>query len=62
VCGLGQLYNGQIIKGLVLLVGGAAVVLGWQFPVSKVLAPLLWLYAMVDAYLVARRSAPQARR
>jgi len=62
ICGLGQLYNGQLMKGLVLLICGIATVVAWQFLLGKILAPFLWLYAMSDAYLVARRTlliAPQ---
>jgi TM2 domain-containing membrane protein YozV len=55
LCGLGQLYNGQIRKGIILLILGALAVFAWRFPVGKVLLPCLWLYAIVDAYLVARR-------
>jgi len=58
ICGLGQLYNGQIVKGVVLLICGIAAVLAWQFPLGKLLALLLWLYAISDAYLVARRTLP----
>lgn len=60
ICGLGQLYNGQILKGTVLLLCGIATVVTWQFLPVKVLAPFLWLYAMSDAYLVAQRTAPRA--
>jgi TM2 domain-containing membrane protein YozV len=56
LCGLGQLYNGQIAKGMVLIVLGAAAILSIQFPIGKIMAPLVWLYAIVDAYLVARRT------
>jgi hypothetical protein len=35
------------------MLAGIAV-LTWRFPVCRVLAPFVWLYAMVDAYLVAR--------
>jgi TM2 domain-containing membrane protein YozV len=62
VCGLGQLYNGQLMKGMVLLICGIAAVIAWQFLLGKMLAPFLWLYAISDAYLVARRTlslAPQ---
>lgn len=55
VCGLGQCYNGQIRKGVVLLLCGVAAVMTWHFGPVKVFAPLLWLYALADAYLVARR-------
>ena len=58
ICGLGQLYNGQIVKGVVLLVCGIAVVASWPFLLGKVLALILWLYAISDAYLVARRTLP----
>ena len=58
ICGLGQLYNGQIVKGVVLLLCGIAAVLAWQFLLGKMLAPCLWLYAISDAYLVARRTMP----
>jgi len=58
ICGLGQLYNGQIVKGMVLLLCGIATVVTWQFLPAKVIAPCLWLYAILDAYLVARRTTP----
>src|SRR6266705_786619 len=41
ICGLGQLYNGQIVKGVVLLLCGIAAVLAWQFLLGKILAPIL---------------------
>jgi TM2 domain-containing membrane protein YozV len=59
ICGLGQLYNGQIMKGMTLLLCGIVTVMTWQFLPVKVLAPFLWLYAIADAYLVARRVIPQ---
>jgi hypothetical protein len=34
-----------------------AAVLGFRWPIGQVMIPLLWLYAIVDAYLVARRAA-----
>ena len=58
LCGLGQLYNGQVVKGMVLIVLGTAVLVSWQLLVSQIIAPLLWLYAIIDAYLVARRPVP----
>ena len=60
VCGLGQFYNGQRVKGMVLLICGIAAVVAWQFVLGKILAPFLWLYAISDAYLVARRTIPLA--
>lgn len=56
LCGLGQLYNGQIVKGLVLIALGAAAVMSWNLPLGKFLLPIVWLYAILDAYFVARRA------
>lgn len=56
VAGLGQIYNGQVLKGVIFIVlqiiNGAltAVLIGW------VLMPIVGLWAVIDAYLVARRN------
>lgn len=56
VAGLGQIYNGQVGKGVVFiilqLINGAltAVLIGW------ILMPVVGLWATVDAYLVAKRN------
>ena len=55
-CGLGQFYNGQIVKGMILIILGTAAVVSIQLPVGKMVLPLLVLYAMIDAYVVARRT------
>ncbi len=55
ICGLGQLYNGQVVKGFILMILGALAILGWPWLVSKIVIPLLWGFAMVDAFRVARR-------
>jgi TM2 domain-containing membrane protein YozV len=57
VCGLGQLYNGQVAKGVILMILATAAVLGFRSPIGQVMIPVLWLYAIVDAYRVARRTA-----
>ncbi len=59
---LGQLYNGQIVKGVVLLICGIAAVAAWQFLLGKMFALIFWLYAISDAYLVARRTLPMGRQ
>ncbi len=61
VCGLGQLYNGQMKKGVVLLLLGAVSVVTFPLLLGKLLAPLVWLYAIIDAYLVARHTRPLPR-
>lgn len=53
--GLGQIYNGQILKGIMIIVvqfiNGAltAVLIGW------VLLPIVWVWAVYDAYRGAEK-------
>jgi TM2 domain-containing membrane protein YozV len=59
--GLGQIYNGQIKKGIILLVITAALIvliimtmwilIGFCFMIIPV---VLWLYGIYDAYTEAR--------
>lgn len=55
VPGLGQLYNRQLEKGLVLLVAGFLSALSMAVVVGFVLFPVVWLYAVYDAYKVAEK-------
>lgn len=54
--GLGQIYNGQITKGVIFIVvqlinaALTTVLIGW------VLMPIVGLWAMIDAYVVAKRN------
>ncbi len=56
VAGLGQIYNGQIFKGGVFIIlqlintALTAVLIGW------ILMPIVGLWAVIDAYLVAKRN------
>jgi TM2 domain-containing membrane protein YozV len=48
LCGVGQMYNGQVGKGFLMLFGGIAawlVFLGW----------VVWIWSMVDAYQTAKQ-------
>ena len=54
LCGVGQLYNGQIIKGLVLMLLGSVALTARHLPMVQLLIPIVWLYAIIDAYRVAR--------
>lgn len=53
--GLGQIYNGQILKGIVIIVvqiiNGAltAILIGW------ILIPIVWVWAVYDAYREAEK-------
>lgn len=55
ISGLGQIYNGQIIKGLVIIVvqivNGllTTILIGW-IPLA-----IVWVWAIFDAYVVAER-------
>jgi TM2 domain-containing membrane protein YozV len=55
ISGLGQIYNGQIIKGLVIIlvqvVNGilTGILIGW-IPLA-----IVWVWAIFDAYFVAER-------
>lgn len=56
VAGLGQIYNGQVLKGVIFVVlqiiNGAltTVLIGW------ILLPIVGLWAIIDAYVVANRN------
>ncbi len=38
------------------MVLGTAAIVSIQLPSGKIMLPLLWIYAIVDAYIVARRT------
>ena len=50
-CGLGQIYNGELAKGFILIIVYAisALILTW-FVIGCCTTPLLWFYGMYDAY------------
>ncbi len=48
--GLGQLYNGQIGKGITFMIAYlASILLMWAF-IGFITTPILWIFGMVDAY------------
>lgn len=53
--GLGQLYNRELEKGLLVIVASFLAGLSALILVGFVLFPLVWLYAVWDAYRVADR-------
>ena len=52
IVGLGQVYNGQTVKGIVLFI--VALLLGLT-GVGLIISFIIWLYAMYDAYTIAQR-------
>lgn len=53
--GLGQIYNGQIAKGIVFIVAYAISWLLWLIVIGMIITPLLWAYGMYDAYKSAEK-------
>lgn len=54
--GLGQIYNGEITKGVIFIVVQLINAALTTVLVGFVLMPIVGLWAMLDAYLVARRN------
>ncbi len=53
--GLGQIYNGQIGKGILFIVLGVVFVFTMLFLIGFILYPLFWIYNIYDAYNTARQ-------
>ncbi len=53
--GLGQIYNGQILKGLFLVVLQAINVLLMNVLIGFITYPIVLVYAVYDAYRSAER-------
>lgn len=53
--GLGQIYNGQISKGIAFIVAYAVSWLLWAVVIGMILTPLLWIYGIYDAYKSAQK-------
>lgn len=50
VCGLGQIYNGQILKGIIMIV---CYMISWWLMfilIGFITTPILWIYGIYDAY------------
>ena len=54
-CGLGQIYNGQILKGIILLICYAISWLLMYILIGFIIVPILWIWGMYDAYRSAER-------
>ncbi len=55
LAGLGQIYNGQIGKGVAFMISYfCSLALMWVL-IGFVIAPILWIWSMVDAYKTAER-------
>lgn len=55
ITGAGQIYNGEIAKGIVFFVLEIIFILLIFALIGIILAPLFWIYAIYDAYKTAER-------
>jgi TM2 domain-containing membrane protein YozV len=53
--GLGQIYNGRLLKGLAFMAAGALNIALMFVLVGFVTGPLFWIYNIYDAYSDAER-------
>lgn len=60
--GLGQLYNRELEKALVFIIGGVVAAFSIVLFVGIVLYPLVWVYAIYEAYKTAERQAEERTR
>ena len=60
--GLGQIYNGQVGKGLLFILVHIANFILIHWFVGLITAPAFWLYALFDAVDTTERLNAQARK
>ena len=53
--GLGQIYNGEIAKGLIFMVAYFVSILLAFILIGIITTPLLWIFGIYDAYNTAKR-------
>jgi TM2 domain-containing membrane protein YozV len=62
IAGLGQIYNGQIGKGIGFIIAYFISALLMFVLIGFITTPILWIWGMVDAYKTAERiNREQAR-
>lgn len=53
--GLGQIYNGEIGKGILLLILFVVSAMLIWVVIGFITTPILWVYGMIDAYKTAEK-------
>jgi len=53
--GLGQIYNGQIGKGIIFIILYVISILLMFVIIGFITTPLLWIWGMIDAYKTAEK-------
>ncbi len=54
-CGLGQIYNGQIGKGVIMGILYLISLVMVIIVIGIITTPILWIWGMIDAYKTAER-------
>ena len=54
-CGLGQIYNGQILKGILMFVAYSISWLMMYIVIGFITTPVLWIWGMYDSYRTAEK-------
>jgi TM2 domain-containing membrane protein YozV len=54
-CRLGQIYNGQIFKGILMLITYSISLFLIIAVIGLITTPILWIWGMADAYRTAER-------
>ncbi len=54
-CGLGQIYNGQILKRIIMFCAYSISWLLMYVLIGFITTPVLWVWGMYDAYKTAER-------
>jgi TM2 domain-containing membrane protein YozV len=55
ITGLGQIYNGQIAKGVLFIIIQGINVLLMYIVIGFITFPIFWIWGMVDAYRTAEK-------
>ena len=55
IVGLGQIYNGEIRKGIILIIAYVISIALCFVYVGLILVPILWIYGIYDAYTTANK-------
>lgn len=54
IVGLGQIYNGDVRRGVLLLIGAIISAILWLVVIGIIFSIIIWLYAIYDAYTGAK--------
>ena len=61
-CGLGQIYNGQIAKGIAFMIIQIINAMLMFIIIGFITYPIMWIWGMIDAYRQAEEINKQRAR